>query len=206
MPILLAYGDRDVFVPVEHAVALHRQLPDSRLLVVPDSGARGDGQPASASSTRPPQTFWRSTEPVARERGRAQARAACDSTRGTGAVVGRTRPAHLAWHGGDEMVTLAGSVPQTGRRGGGAGDVPASVPRRSTCRSSSGAGLRSSVAQRVTGTFTDSDLVLVNHMSFDDRASLDAAMASDEMRAAGRNLREIAPGMLTLVVLEDAVT
>lgn len=67
-------------------------------------------------------------------------------------------------------------------------------------------GLRSSVAQRVTGTFTDSDLVLVNHMSFDDRASLDAAMASDEMRAAGRNLREIAPAMLTLVVLEDAVT
>ena len=30
VPILLAYGDRDVFVPADHAVALHRQLPDSR--------------------------------------------------------------------------------------------------------------------------------------------------------------------------------
>lgn len=38
VPILLAVGDRDVFVPVDQAVRLHRQLPDSRLLVVPDSG------------------------------------------------------------------------------------------------------------------------------------------------------------------------
>ena len=28
--------------------------------------------------------------------------------------------------------------------------------------------------------------------------------ASDAMRAAGRNLREIAPGLATLLVLEDA--
>jgi pimeloyl-ACP methyl ester carboxylesterase len=38
VPILLVVGDRDVFVPLDHAVVLHRQLPDSRLLVVPDSG------------------------------------------------------------------------------------------------------------------------------------------------------------------------
>ena len=31
-------------------------------------------------------------------------------------------------------------------------------------------------------------------MAFDDRAALDAGLASDAMRAAGRNLREIAPG------------
>lgn len=64
-------------------------------------------------------------------------------------------------------------------------------------------GLRSQRVQRVTGTYTESDLVLVNQMTFDDREAVDAAMASDAMRVAGRNLREIAPGMLTLVVLED---
>ena len=31
MPVLLVVGDRDVFVPTDHAVALHRQLPDARL-------------------------------------------------------------------------------------------------------------------------------------------------------------------------------
>lgn len=66
-------------------------------------------------------------------------------------------------------------------------------------------GLRSMTVQRVTHALTpDSDLVLTNHMTFDDRASLDAGMTSDPMRQAGRNLREIAPGMLTLVVLEEA--
>ena len=41
-------------------------------------------------------------------------------------------------------------------------------------------------------------------MDFDDRAALDAGLASDAMRAAGRNLREIGPGLATLLVLEDA--
>ena len=41
-------------------------------------------------------------------------------------------------------------------------------------------------------------------MEFDDRASLDAGLASDAMRAAGKVLREIAPGIVTLLVLEDA--
>jgi len=35
VPILLACGDRDPWVPLEHAVALRRQLPDARLLVAP---------------------------------------------------------------------------------------------------------------------------------------------------------------------------
>ena len=47
------------------------------------------------------------------------------------------------------------------------------------------------------------DLILVTTMEFDDRAALDAGLASDAMRAAGRNLRDIAPGLATLLVLED---
>ena len=50
----------------------------------------------------------------------------------------------------------------------------------------SGASSRRSAAE--------TDLVLVTAMEFDDRAALDAGLASDAMRAAGRNLREIAPG------------
>ena len=48
------------------------------------------------------------------------------------------------------------------------------------------------------------ELVLVTAMDFDDRAALDAGLASDAMRAASRNLREIAPGLATFLVLEDA--
>ncbi len=38
LPILLAYGDRDPWVPLEQAVKLRRQLPDARLFVAPDVG------------------------------------------------------------------------------------------------------------------------------------------------------------------------
>jgi hypothetical protein len=48
----------------------------------------------------------------------------------------------------------------------------------------------------------EQDLVLVARMVFDDRTSLDAALASEEMRAAGRNLREVAPGIVELFVAE----
>jgi uncharacterized protein (TIGR02118 family) len=66
-------------------------------------------------------------------------------------------------------------------------------------------GLRSKEVRRVTAALGgETDLVLVTAMHFDDRASLDAGLASDAMRAAGRNLREIAPGLSTLLVLEDA--
>ena len=37
LPVLLVYGDRDVFVPADHAVAIYRQLPDARLLIAPNS-------------------------------------------------------------------------------------------------------------------------------------------------------------------------
>jgi uncharacterized protein (TIGR02118 family) len=66
-------------------------------------------------------------------------------------------------------------------------------------------GLRSIRCDRVVeGVGTPSDLVLVTAMTFDDRAALDAALVSDAMRAAGRNLREIAPGLSTLLILESA--
>ncbi|MEX1169933.1 MAG: EthD family reductase [Chloroflexota bacterium] len=65
-------------------------------------------------------------------------------------------------------------------------------------------GLRAKRVQRVvTALGGETDLILATAMEFDDRASLDAGLASDAMRAAGRNLREIAPGLGTLLVLED---
>jgi uncharacterized protein (TIGR02118 family) len=66
-------------------------------------------------------------------------------------------------------------------------------------------GLRATQVGRITEALGgETDLVLVTAMRFDDRAALDAGLASDAMRAAGRNLREIAPGLATLLVLEDA--
>jgi pimeloyl-ACP methyl ester carboxylesterase len=38
LPILLAYGDRDPWVPLEQAVALRQRLPDARLFVAPGVG------------------------------------------------------------------------------------------------------------------------------------------------------------------------
>ncbi len=66
-------------------------------------------------------------------------------------------------------------------------------------------GLRSTRVQRVaTALGSETDLAFITAMEFDDRAALDAGLASDAMRAAGRNLREIAPGLSTLLVLEEA--
>ena len=66
-------------------------------------------------------------------------------------------------------------------------------------------GLRSTRVERVAESLGgETDLVLVTAMEFEDRASLDEGLRSDAMRAAGRNLREIGPGLATLLVLEDA--
>lgn len=65
-------------------------------------------------------------------------------------------------------------------------------------------GLRETRVRRVSGALGgETDLILVTTMRFDDRAALDAGLGSDAMRAAGRMLREIAPGLATLLVLED---
>ena len=66
-------------------------------------------------------------------------------------------------------------------------------------------GLRATRVRRVVEALgAETDLVLVTSLDFDDRAAMDAGLASDAMRAAGRNLRAIAPGLSTLLVLEDA--
>jgi uncharacterized protein (TIGR02118 family) len=65
-------------------------------------------------------------------------------------------------------------------------------------------GLRAARVQQVDEALgAETDLVVVTAMDFDDREALDAGLASDAMRQAGRNLREIAPGLFTLLVLED---
>jgi pimeloyl-ACP methyl ester carboxylesterase len=85
LPVLLAYGDRDVFAPVDHAAALHRQLPDSRLLIVPDSGhVVMVNRPSVFNAAAV--AFWRSTEPEARTRaGVRSARARAREHAGAGA-------------------------------------------------------------------------------------------------------------------------
>jgi len=67
LPVLLIYGDRDVFVPVDHAVAIYRQLPDARLMIAPNSPHTVMvSQPALFNQAAA--NFYRSTEQVARER------------------------------------------------------------------------------------------------------------------------------------------
>jgi uncharacterized protein (TIGR02118 family) len=66
-------------------------------------------------------------------------------------------------------------------------------------------GLRSTRVRRVVEALGgETDLAMVTAMAFDDRAAMDVGLASDAMRAAGRNLRAIAPGLATFLVLEDA--
>jgi uncharacterized protein (TIGR02118 family) len=66
-------------------------------------------------------------------------------------------------------------------------------------------GLRGTRVRRVTEALGgETDLVLITAMDFDDRAAMDAALVSDPMRQAARKLREIAPGLATFLVLEDA--
>jgi conserved hypothetical protein len=65
-------------------------------------------------------------------------------------------------------------------------------------------GLRETRVGRVSEALGgETDLFLVTTMRFDDRSALDEGLRSDAMRAAGRNLREIGPGLATLLVLED---
>jgi uncharacterized protein (TIGR02118 family) len=65
-------------------------------------------------------------------------------------------------------------------------------------------GLRDTRVRRVSEALgSETDLVLITEMDFDDRAAMDAALASEPMRQAARKLREIAPGLATFLVLED---
>jgi uncharacterized protein (TIGR02118 family) len=95
------------------------------------------------------------------------------------------------------------------RRPGGGHDAIAEFERRYTDEHlplvAQTPGLRRIHAQRVLEALgSETDLMLITAMEFDDREALDAGIRSDAMRAAGRNLREIAPGLATLLVVEDA--
>lgn len=66
-------------------------------------------------------------------------------------------------------------------------------------------GLRGTRVWRVSGALgSETDLVLVAAMDFDDRPAMDEGLRSDAMRQAGRVLRDIAPGLATFLVVEDA--
>jgi uncharacterized protein (TIGR02118 family) len=66
-------------------------------------------------------------------------------------------------------------------------------------------GLRATRVWRIREALGgETEHVLAAAMDFDDRASMDEGLRSEPMRAAGRILREIAPGLATFLVLEDA--
>lgn len=84
LPVQLVYGDRDVFVPADHAVAIHRQLPDSRLFICPNSPHQVMvSQPAMFNLAA--SNFYRSTEKVARQRAEQGAPEADSGEQGDGA-------------------------------------------------------------------------------------------------------------------------
>lgn len=66
-------------------------------------------------------------------------------------------------------------------------------------------GLQKLVVNRVTGApMGETDLFLIAELHFAGRAEFDAAMRSDENRAAGRDLANFAKGLATLVIAEEA--
>ena len=96
MPALLMCGDRDVFVPTDHAVALHRQLPDGRLCIVPDCDHQVmASRPAIFNQVA--ETFYRSTESAARARADGGAE---PSRRGLPAGDRAPVPTKMGDHGG----------------------------------------------------------------------------------------------------------
>lgn len=66
-PTLVAVGDRDPFVPVDHAWRLSRSVLDGRLLVLPGAGHEAFAE-RPAIATEALGDFYRSTETVARTR------------------------------------------------------------------------------------------------------------------------------------------
>jgi pimeloyl-ACP methyl ester carboxylesterase len=66
-PALIVCGDRDPFVPVDHAWGIQRQLRDGRLFVAPDCGHEVMARRPSLFNEALG-TFYRTTEAVARRR------------------------------------------------------------------------------------------------------------------------------------------
>ena len=175
-PTLVACGDRDPLVPVAQAAELARQVRDGRLLVVPGGHDILSQQPALVTEAMT--GFHR-------------------------AIERRRRGISRQPIGGTPMTTLLALY----RRPDGGPDAQATFERRYTTEHlplvAGTPGLRETRVHRVVEALgAETDLILVTAMRFDDRAALDAGLRSDAMRAAGRNLREIAPGLATMLVLE----
>lgn len=66
-PTLVAVGDHDPFVPVDHAWRLSRSVLDGRLLVLPAAGHEAFAE-RSATANAALGEFYRGTEPIARRR------------------------------------------------------------------------------------------------------------------------------------------
>lgn len=66
-------------------------------------------------------------------------------------------------------------------------------------------GLSGAVVNRVTGTPTGGEppYFLIAELQFPDKATFEAAMASPENRAAGKDLMNFAKDLVTLIVAED---
>ena len=161
-PTLVAIGDRDPLVPVGQAWELSRQVRDGRLFVAPDSGHDVlTRRPALALEAL--RGFYRSTESIADGPSRSPT-------------------------GGSPMTTLLVLY----RRPDGGPEAQATFERRYTEEHlplvAGTPGLRKTRVGRVVEALGgETDLMLVTLMRFDDREALDAGLASDAMRAAGRN-------------------
>lgn len=66
-------------------------------------------------------------------------------------------------------------------------------------------GLRRIEVHKVVQAFGDSDLYQIAELVFDDRASLEAAMASEAGKAGGRDLRKFAGDRVQMLVVESRV-
>ena len=103
-PSLVICGDRDPFVPIEHASAIRRQLPDGRLFVAPDCGHEVMSRKPSLFNEALA-GFFRATEATARRRAEGAVRGRAPA----GVTV--TRRADVAVDAAGEANPLSGGPP-----------------------------------------------------------------------------------------------
>jgi pimeloyl-ACP methyl ester carboxylesterase len=100
-PTLVACGDRDPFVPVDHAWGIRRQLPDARLFVAPDCGHEVMSRKPSLFNEALA-GFFRSTASVAAQRAEA-----AHADRGSSALHAPRPIPHVAFAAADQVNPLA---------------------------------------------------------------------------------------------------
>lgn len=62
---------------------------------------------------------------------------------------------------------------------------------------------KAEVTRTVPAPWGEPDLYLITQLHFADRASLDKALQSEEMGAAGKQLRSFARGLFTMYIVEE---